>query len=228
MFIDIHTHREQHYLKFIEQEQFDSLSPRRDNSRWFFLNIASEDFIPGSNLPPFLSLSTGIHPWKADVLPDTEKLEAVFAHPDIRLIGEIGLDKRCMVPYELQFQVFELQLEMAGTLKKPVLIHQVSSMDKILVCKKAHPEIPAWIIHGFRGKKTQALQWLQHDFFLSFGPQFNNAALQACPPERLFFETDASGIAIEEIYKKAAQVFACPVTALELQVERNVNSLFNQ
>ncbi len=228
MFIDIHTHREEHYLKFIEQERRDSLSSCRDKSRWFFLNIASEEFIPGLSLPPLLSLSTGIHPWKADVLPDTGKLEAVFSHPDIRLIGEIGLDKRCMVPYELQIQVFKLQLEMAGALKKPVLIHQVSSMDKILACKKNHPAIPAWIIHGFRGKKAQALQWLQHGFYLSFGPQFNEAALQACPVESLFFETDASGMDIEEVYKKAAQVFACPVAALELQVERNVNSLFNQ
>ncbi len=228
MFIDIHTHRKEHYLKFVEQGQFDPVQCYRDNAVWCFLNIESEDFIPGLNLPPLLSLSTGIHPWKANVLPATEKLEAVFAHPAISLIGEIGLDKICTVPYELQLRVFKLQLEMAGALKKPVLIHQVGGMDEMLACKKDHPEIPAWIIHGFRGKKTQALQWLQHGFCLSFGPQFNEAALQACPPECLFFETDASGIAIEEIYKRAAQAFACSVAALELQVEMNVNRLFKK
>ncbi len=228
MFIDIHTHKKEHYLKFIEQEQFDPLQCRRENSTWFFLNIESEDFIPDLNLPPHFSLSTGVHPWKAHTIPDTEKLKAIFAHPAISLIGEIGLDKICTVPFEQQLRVFNLQLEMAGALKKPVLIHQVGSMDRILACKKDHSEVPAWIIHGFRGKKTQALQWLQHDFYLSFGSQFNESALQACPPERLFFESDASGTDIGEIYKRAAQAFSCSVAALEIQVEKNVNNLFNQ
>ncbi|MDD2560216.1 MAG: TatD family hydrolase [Bacteroidales bacterium] len=228
MFIDIHTHRAQHYLKLIEQKQPLSLYSAGENSLWYFLNIEPEDFIPDMSLPPHVNLSTGIHPWRAHSVPDSDSLNHIFAHPSVGLIGEIGLDKKCPVLFEQQSKVFDLQLEMAGALKKPVLIHQLGSMAEILAAKKKHPEIPAWIIHGFRGKKTQSLQWLQHGFYLSFGPQFNEAALQACPPERLFFETDASGIAIEEIYKRAAQAFACSVAALEIQLEKNVNSLFKK
>ena len=228
MFVDIHTHRSEHYLKLIKQKQFDSPNSNTYNDSRLFLNIAPEDFHPDLNLPPRFSLSTGIHPWRAHTLPEAEKLELLLTHPAIKLIGEIGLDKNCTVLFEQQLKIFDLQLKIAGVQKKPVVIHQVGSMAEILACKKKHPEIPAWVIHGFRGKKTQALQWLQHDFYLSFGAQFNETALQTCPVESLLFETDASGLAIEEIYKRAAQALACPVAALEVQVEKNVNCLFNQ
>lgn len=221
MFIDIHTHRSEHYLTLAQQ-------PSKASSVRLFLNIEPEDFVTAPDAASGLNLSSGVHPWRAHSFSQYELLKSVLAHPAICLIGEIGLDKKCSVAYDEQIKVFHLQLELASHLNKPVLIHQVGSMAELIAYKKKFPAIPAWIIHGFRGGKTQALQWIHHDFYLSFGPQFKPETLRACPAERLLLETDASGQTIEQQYSRAATALGCSVTALKKQIKKNLVGLFNQ
>ena len=112
-------------------------------------------------------LSVGIHPWSASLwdLNAIPFLLDVFLDSKVHLIGEIGLDKVSSVPFETQLLVFKTQLEMAEKAKKPVLLHAVRSMSEIIEIKKHFPAIPLWIIHGFRGGKQAAEEYIKNGFY---------------------------------------------------------------
>jgi len=143
-------------------------------------------------------------------------------------IGEIGLDKTYPVPLVTQKIVFNAQLDMAEHLMKPIILHVVHTMAEILESKKDHPGIPAWIIHGFRGGKQEAEQYIKKEFYLSFGTKFNPAGLKACPMDKMFLETDESEEGIESVYDRVATILGCSVGALEVQIERNFCSVFKK
>lgn len=158
-----------------------------------------------ARFPSNVYFSVGIHPWKAasaearSLLDDSgaftqaslEAFRSLLQHPRVVLMGEIGLDKLCDAPYEQQLILFQQQLRLAAALRKPVILHVVKAMDDVLALhKRFASDIPVWIIHGFRGNAQQAQQYLRHGFHLSFGPHHQAAALNACPPDRRFFETD--------------------------------------
>ena len=175
-------------------------------------------------------ISLGIHPWNALgwELDSILSLMDDFLNQRVLLIGEIGLDKSSSVPFNIQLLVFKTQLEIAETTNKPVLLHVVRAMSEMLEAKKAHPTIPAWIIHGFRGGKQEAAQYISKGFYLSFGTKFNKEGLLACPPDRLFLETDNSGMDIDVIYEQAERILQCSMEYLEKQIESNYSSLFNK
>lgn len=173
-------------------------------------------------------LSAGIHPWKALLwnLNLASALKTLFFDSRILLIGEIGLDKVSSVPFDVQRQVFDAQLEMAEGAKKPVLLHVVRAMAEVLEAKVKYPVIPSWIIHGFRGGKQESEQYTRKGFYLSFGLKFNREGLLACPRNRLFLETDDSDQDIKSLYEQVAQVLQCSVEELEKQIDANFISVF--
>ena len=228
MFIDIHTHPPVDKLNPAELQKVFESGLYNKSSCLCFLNIIPGMFVEDVQLPVQIRLSTGIHPWRARDEVNPEKLRAVFSADAISLIGEIGLDKKAVVDFKLQLEVFECQLKLAAAYHKPVLIHTVGSMSEMLALKEKYSEIPAWIIHGFRGKAIQAAQWINHGCYLSFGMNYNAEALQSCPADKLFLETDVSGISIEQVYNRAARTRVCSVAALENQLEKNMFGLFMQ
>ncbi|MCE5175288.1 MAG: TatD family hydrolase [Bacteroidales bacterium] len=176
------------------------------------------------------SLSLGIHPCDASLwcVNDIPALNPFFSDHRVLLIGEIGLDKTSSVPFDLQKIVFEIQVKMAEQIRKPVLLHLVRTMSEIFEIKKAHQGVPAWIIHGFRGKRQVTGQYITKGFYLSFGTMFKEEGLLACPVDRMFFETDENTQDIKFVYERAAKVLGCSILELESQVEKNFNSVFNK
>jgi TatD DNase family protein len=67
--------------------------------------------------------------------------------------------------------------------------------------------------------------------FFSFGKQLlqpgSNVAhwLSACPADRVFFETDDSGLEIDSIYQAASLLLQLPVAKLADQVIANWNAI---
>jgi len=176
------------------------------------------------------SMSLGIHPWNAldwD-LNSVLSLMDDFLNKKVLFIGEIGLDKSSTVPFSNQMLVFKTQLEMAVKCNKPVLLHVVRAMAETLQAKKEYPTIPAWVIHGFRGGKQEAEQYISKGFYLSFGPKFNKEGLLACPSDRLLLETDNSGVDINVVYELVEQVLQCTLEKLEKQIESNFSTLFDK
>gem|GEM_PF-594255 len=175
-----------------------------------------------------LLYSCGLHPMdvQSDLRPGKDGLEQLLSLPEISVIGEIGLHRPSTVPFSDQESWFDFQLSVADNLQKPVLLHCVHAMTEVLAYRRKYPRIPAWMVHGFRGKPQQALQWTSLDFYLSFGPRFNTAAMQACPPQYLLLETDSEGPGraqdLSAVYQQAAAVLSLPVERIECQVSDNL------
>ena len=168
-----------------------------------------------------ISYSIGIHPWnmsKENLQKELHLIEKYATYPNVKILGECGLDKLCKTDFELQKEAFSSQILISERNNKPLLIHCVKSFDEMILFKKKYSPGQAWIIHGFRGKPQQAKQLVDNDFFLSFGLDYNEDTIKNIPIKRIFFETDDSGSDIRLVYKKAA-------TALEISEERLVEEI---
>jgi TatD DNase family protein len=173
--------------------------------------------------------SVGIHPWHLTTDNFQEKwdwLVLATHYPNVLAIGEAGLDKAIDVPFDLQMDAFKRQIELSEVMELPLIIHCVRAANEIVELKKRiQPHMP-WIIHGFRGKKEQALQYIRHGIFLSFGEKYQEEALRAVPVDRLFLETDESAIEINLLYEQAATTRSLSVESLTMQIQQNINEVF--
>lgn len=176
-----------------------------------------------NSIPSEILLSAGVHPWEASewTSANISTLNTIAHSSRVAFIGEIGLDNACGVPLEKQLFVFEEQLLLAETYGKSVLIHSVGHQAELMALKKKFKHIPAWILHGFRGKVQMAEQYLKSDFYLSFGLNYQPEALRACPMDRLFLETDESDMNLGCLYQKVAEDLGLSVSALESFIARN-------
>lgn len=150
--------------------------------------------------------TVGVHPNDASkVGPNTfDDLKRLLRHPKVKALGEIGLDYHWGVPKEKQHPIFLAQLEIAGSLRMPVVIHTrdawVDTMD-VLKARWAATNLPC-IMHCFTGNAAQAEECLNLGFYLAFGgvATFPKAAetreaARITPIDRLLLETDAPYLA---------------------------------
>lgn len=214
-YIDIHTH---------------TVIPKTQENRISFYNriVGQETLGDLSHIEMF---SVGIHPWfiHSDKSNDQllEQLWEKAKQPEVWMIGEAGLDKLHETPLERQLYLFEQQALLAEELHKPLIIHCVKAWSELLALRKKIRPLSPWLIHGFRGKRELAEQLLKENIYLSFGEQFQSAALQIAWPGHLFLETDESKLDIQEIYKKAAATLSVPTEILMEQIEQNFSLLFS-
>lgn len=214
-YIDIHTH---------------TVIPKTQENRISFYNriVGQETLGDLSHIEMF---SVGIHPWfiYSDKSNDQllEQLWEKVKQPEVWMIGEAGLDKLHETPLERQLYLFEQQALLAEELHKPLIIHCVKAWSELLALRKKIRPLSPWLIHGFRGKRELAEQLLKENIYLSFGEQFQPAALQIAWPTHLFLETDESKLDIQEIYKKAAAALSIPTEMLMEQIEQNFSLLFS-
>jgi TatD DNase family protein len=145
--------------------------------------------------------SVGIHPWYAAeaTAVDWQLLQEAARHPQVRLIGECGLDRLSQAPWSVQMAAFERQIALSEAVGKPLLIHCVRAYSEVIGLKhRLRPRQP-WIIHGFRGKAALARQLVAEGFYLSFGVRFQPEAVRAVPWDRLYCETDEAEVDIREV-----------------------------
>lgn len=211
MLIDIHTHN-----RTIESDVFRIYS----SADW------KAPLTADTILQPGIGLSVGVHPWEASMWDETDKeaLFTVLSSSEVMMIGEIGLDKACDVPFEIQKTIFLFQLDVAARCRKPVVLHGVRAMAELLAIRKSVKNVPAWILHGFRGGSEEAAQYLSAGFYLSFGNYHNQEALRACPVDRFFLETDEKGN-IHTLYEDAAKEKGMSLIELESHIERNFRTV---
>lgn len=174
--------------------------------------------------------SVGFHPWQdLEHLPpaDYELLASCALHPQVLAIGETGLDRRRGAPLALQQEAFVRHLELAHRLGKPVVAHCVKAAQDILAARHgAGLDGVRLIIHGIRGNEHVARALLDAGCYLSFGHQFNVAALQVTPLDRLLIETDdAIHVTIHDVAAALAQSLALPVHDIVGHVTANARRL---
>lgn len=155
--------------------------------------------------PDLLVPAVGIHPHHAiDVTEaDWAALEALAAEPAVRAIGEIGLDFfRLLAPADAQREALARQLELAGRLGKPVLVHDRDAHEEVTASLAAWPGPPGralrGVLHCFSGAGGMAAQLAASGYLVSFalpvtfrsavGPR---AAVEALPADAILVETDA-------------------------------------
>ena len=158
---------------------------------------------------PGLYYSAGCHPHEASEYTRSDKalLEELVVRPDhgpLLAIGEIGLDYHYdFSPRPIQQRVFMEQMEIAWTLRLPMIIHEreatadcLSILNDFRRSRKLLPE--PGVFHCFSGSVETAELLLDMGFYLGFdGPiTFSNAkkalaVIRMCPRDRMLIETDS-------------------------------------
>jgi len=176
--------------------------------------------------------AAGIHPQEAEA-PDLNARIAVLrtVAADAPLIGETGLDFAIGTDPDAQQRLFELQLQLAEGIGKPVVLHCVRAFEQTMRTL-ARYRLRAVIFHGFIGSSQQALRAVRCGYYLSFGHRTfasprTTEALRDTPGERLFLETDDTGIAIRTLYEKAAAIRNISVDTLRRITMANYQRIFS-
>jgi TatD DNase family protein len=191
----------------------------------------------GTKIEAGIPVSLGIHPW--EVAPNWEatfeKIKLAAAqNPQVLAIGEAGFDRLKGPEILLQKAAFYAQASLAAQLEIPLILHCVKAHDLLIEYLKSTKNPPAILWHGWNQKPELARQLLPFPVFFSFGKQLlqpsSNAVqwLSACPLDRVFFETDDSGMEIGSIYQAASLLLQLPVAKLTQQVIVNWNAISNR
>ncbi len=214
-FIDIHTHA------------------GAPNGGIRILCLDAGNFDPANLNVEFLSV--GMHPWtldKTDIAGALARVREMASRRNVLAIGECGLDLLARAPRPLQEEAFRRQMEIADAFGKPLIIHCVRAHNELMrIWRSAKPKIP-FIIHAYDNNAQIARQLLKCGFYLSFGKALLKPAANAarvigeCPAERLFLETDDSGIAIETVYEAAARYRNMGMEALKAAIMANFEAVF--
>ena len=133
----------------------------------------------------------GAHPWWAETA-DVQAVVAELEHRQPAYVGEIGLD-RTRGDLQRQWPLFQAQLE--WSVGRPVVIHAVRTVDKVLnaVRDVGHDQA---MIHAFAGSVQQVERAASLGVTMSIGPLALRAsgrmvdAIRAIPSELLVLETD--------------------------------------
>jgi TatD DNase family protein len=181
-----------------------------------------------------LVYSIGIHPWflTADNFTDQIKVVELYAsHLNVIALGESGFDRIKGPSFELQQKAFREHAMLAEKVSKPLFIHCVRAWDDLLSEKKILKPSVQWIIHGFRGSRELAQQLISKGLVLSFWCNYvlrpdSTPLLKSLPKDKIFLETDGSGIDIEKIYLKVASDINVSVEELKGIIYNNYITLF--
>jgi len=215
MWIDIHRHaNDSGSANVVVRNLFHDQKNEIETGRWY---------------------SIGLHPWhvKADSIhDDIARVEEMAGHPQIIAIGETGLDKSIIIPFDLQIRAFEAQIEIAKTMNKPMIIHCVKAYNEVLKMKIRSKQQKPWIIHWFNAIREMGEQLTNRDFYLSFGHMLFDSRSKAyksfpyIPLDRIFFETDDTGYRIDEVYDRATRLRNIDLRSLKDTIQQNFIQCF--
>jgi TatD DNase family protein len=170
--------------------------------------------------------SMGLHPWYLDGNweKDIESLTEKLKDPRIVAVGECGFDLLRGPDLAIQQQAFEAQAALAKSLGLPIILHCVKGLHLLQQFVKNHSQPIIW--HGFNLNPEVAKRLLAHPVHFSFGKHLlvehshAQAWLKTCPLDKVFFETDNSGLPIEAIYQRASLILGLPIPRLrEVELE---------
>ncbi len=191
-------------------------------------DITDEQIFPNS-------FSLGLHPWYLkgqDLFHLMDVLESHSRNPNLKAIGECGLDRIVSINIELQKEAFRYQLEIAERCGKALIVHNVKAFSDILeIFKELKPSIPI-IFHAYSGNEDILNKLLQFNVYFSFGHMLYNdnskasRVISKIPRNCLFLETDDRSGKIEDIYAVAAKRISISVIELRNQIYYTYKSLF--
>ena len=141
---------------------------------------------------------------------ELEEIERAAAHPEVRAIGETGLDYyRDYAPRADQRRAFEAQLELAGRIGLPVAIHTRAAEDDTFAILAEHADrLPAVILHCFSAPDRLG-ECVERGYLCSFAGNVTypkatdlQQAARELPAELLLVETDAPYLSPQPVRSK--------------------------
>jgi TatD DNase family protein len=147
-----------------------------------------------------VAAAVGVHPHEAKGAGDLQWLEPLARTVDVVAVGEIGLDYHYdFSPRDVQRDVFARQLEMAGRLGLPAIIHCREAEDDVAATLRDHfDRSRRAVIHCWTGSYVAAMRFIdEFDVYLGLGGAvtFKGAtdlhdAAARLPLDRIVLETD--------------------------------------
>lgn len=154
---------------------------------------------------PFIYAAVGVHPHDALGLDQAglSRIRQLAAHPRVVAVGEIGLDYyRDLSPRDAQAAAFERQLELAGQVNKPVIVHDRDAHDDVMTLLRRWSGRLHGVLHCFSGDVAMAREAVEQGWYIGVdGPiTFQNArqlpaVIREVPLSRLLLETDCPYLA---------------------------------
>jgi TatD DNase family protein len=150
--------------------------------------------------------AVGFHPHEAIDFDDAalEQTRRLAAEERVRAIGEIGLDYYYdHSPRDVQRDVFRRQLELAGEVDLPAIIHnRDSTADLVEILSSESMRGVRGVLHSYTEDLATAEKLIDLGYFISFSGivTFRSAeslreVARALPLERILIETDSPYLA---------------------------------
>lgn len=197
-----------------------------------------------------IRIALGIHPWFSDGIAERDfvLLETMLAHYPQAWVGEIGLDfydkTQTSQQRERQIQVFVRQLEIAQTLRRRVIIHNLKATADIAAAVKQTGFAQGGIVHAFSGSAEEARVLTKLGFKIGIGSLLLNPnarkvrdTLKALNDGDFVLETDSPFMLKKEINtpanipgiaKIAAEIRGTCVEEIAKVTERNADALLGR
>ena len=120
--------------------------------------------------PGVLFATAGVHPhdasqWTGD---SASQLRALLAEPEVRAVGECGLDfNRDFSPRPQQERALEEQLQLAVESAMPVFLHERDASERLVaILKPFRDRLSAAVVHCFTGDKRALYAYLDLDLHI--------------------------------------------------------------
>ena len=217
MIIDTHAH--------YDDEQFDEdreeiLGKMQDAGIGMIMDAGStilswDKIVKLTEEYPFVNGAIGVHPDEVGNLDETQfaRMERLLDKEKIKAVGEIGLDYYWdNEPHEVQQKWFIRQLELAGEVKKPVIIHSREAAADTMYIMKNYAQGLDGVIHCYSYSREMAEEYVKMGFYIGIGGvvTFKNAkklkdVAAAIPIEKIVLETDCPYMAPEPYRGKRNQ-----------------------
>lgn len=123
---------------------------------------------------PPIHMALGLHPWYVTMITDEiwPQLLTLLRTFSTALVGEIGLDflhATDVGEQARQIAAFEKQLDMAKSLNRAVVVHNVKASSACLNSIRRCRFTYGGFAHGFSGSLEEAREWVRNGFKIGMG-----------------------------------------------------------
>ena len=236
MIFESHAHYDDDAFDEDRQELLSSL---QENGIEYVINVGASLQSTASTVEltkryPFIYGAAGVHPSETAELNEENFTWLVkqCSQPKIVAVGEIGLDYYWKEPEEeIQKVWFARQLELARSIKKPVIIHSRDAAKDTfdIMCAHKAEEIGG-VVHCFSYSAEMAQEYVKMGFYIGIGGvvTFKNGkkmkeVVEAVPLDMILLETDSPYLAPEPNRGKRNSSLNMPYIAKQIAVIKDVS-----
>ncbi len=192
------------------------------------------------NTFPSVPVFVGIHPWYMKEHAFDEALfDKLLSSPQVKGIGECGLDNKIEVSLEQQLELLERHLEAALKHGLPVNLHVRGYHGELVRVLKKYQGSLKGVVHNFTFSYEVAKKYLDLGMYLSVGSHIIKPSqkminvLNAVGVKHIVLETDADYLhtgeydpdLLKNSYKSLGSIFNLSADNIERLVEVNIKNL---